>query len=102
MNDWIELVFNGDYGAAQSGPQTALFILLLSFVIGHFIGWGLKVRTKSCVILELKFTDRFARWMHDMVRTFNLERCSVPKYVRGIDAVGLGGSYRGGIETRTA
>ncbi len=39
MNDWIQLIFNGDFGAAQSGPQTALFVLLLSFVIGHFIGW---------------------------------------------------------------
>ena len=54
------------------------------------------------VILELKFTDRFAKWMHEMVRTFNLQRCSVPKYVRCIDAVRLGGSYRSGFETRTA
>lgn len=54
------------------------------------------------VILELKFTDRFASWMHDMVRTFNLERCSVPKYVHSIEAVRLSGSYRREIETRIA
>ena len=40
------------------------------------------------VILELKFTDRFPRWMHDLVRTFNLERTSVPKYNTCVDALG--------------
>ena len=33
------------------------------------------------VILELKFTDRFPRWMEELVRMFNLERVSLPKYV---------------------
>jgi hypothetical protein len=33
------------------------------------------------VVLELKFTDRFPGWVRDLVRTFNLQRQSVPKYV---------------------
>jgi len=33
------------------------------------------------VILELKFTDRFPVWMRDLVRTLNLQRTSMPKYV---------------------
>jgi hypothetical protein len=41
------------------------------------------------VILELKFTDRFPGWMGDLVRVFNLERTSVPKYVDCIEAAGL-------------
>lgn len=39
MNDWVDLIFNSDYGAAQSGPETAVLVLVLAFVIGHFIGW---------------------------------------------------------------
>lgn len=33
------------------------------------------------VVLELKFTERFPKWMRRMVRTFNLERTSMAKYV---------------------
>ena len=33
------------------------------------------------VVLELKFTERFPKWMRQMVRTFNLERASMAKYV---------------------
>jgi hypothetical protein len=33
------------------------------------------------VVLELKFTDRFPVWMRDMAHVFNLERCSMAKYV---------------------
>jgi SPX domain protein involved in polyphosphate accumulation len=40
------------------------------------------------VVLELKFTDRFPDWMHDMVLAFDLERCSVPKYLLCIDRLG--------------
>ena len=39
------------------------------------------------VVLELKFTDRFPRWMNELVQMFNLQRCSVPKYVKGLEAV---------------
>jgi hypothetical protein len=33
------------------------------------------------VVLELKFTERFPQWMGRMVRTFDLERTSMAKYV---------------------
>ena len=33
------------------------------------------------VVLELKFTNRFPNWMHELTETFNLCRRSVPKYV---------------------
>lgn len=33
------------------------------------------------VIFELKFTDRFPHWMRDLVRSFNLQDVSFPKYV---------------------
>jgi len=33
------------------------------------------------VILEIKFTDRFPIWLREMVRVFDLERCSMAKYV---------------------
>ena len=49
------------------------------------------------VVLELKFTERFPKWMRRMVQTFNLERTSMAKYVacvlryrRGKYAVGDG------------
>lgn len=41
------------------------------------------------VILELKFTDRFPSWMRDLVQTFNLQRCSMPKYIDCIDVMGI-------------
>lgn len=43
------------------------------------------------VILELKFTDRFPEWMHELTQLFSLQRVSVPKYIRCIDAMGLSG-----------
>lgn len=33
------------------------------------------------VVLEMKFTDRFPIWMREMVRAYNLDRCSMAKYV---------------------
>ena len=33
-------------------------------------------------ILELKFTDRFPAWMREMVQVFNLQRCSLAKYIK--------------------
>ena len=38
------------------------------------------------VILELKFSDRFPAWMRELVQIFNLQRCSVPKYVDCLEA----------------
>lgn len=49
------------------------------------------------VILELKFTDRFASWMRELVQEFNLQRTSVPKYVHCINKMGLkSGRWLGG------
>jgi hypothetical protein len=39
------------------------------------------------VVLELKFTDRFPNWMELLAEDFNLQRTSVPKYVKCIDAL---------------
>ncbi len=39
MNDLLRLLFNADVGSAGYGPETVLFVLLLSFVIGQFVGW---------------------------------------------------------------
>jgi len=33
-------------------------------------------------VLELKFTDRYPNWMRDMAQLFELERCSMAKYVK--------------------
>jgi len=56
-------------------------------------GDGLRLPTNGVrpnvggVILELKFTDRFPEWMHDVVQAFNLQRTSVPKYVHCINSL---------------
>jgi hypothetical protein len=41
------------------------------------------------VVLELKFTDRFPPWMHELTQTFHLQKTSVPKYVLCVDALHL-------------
>ena len=41
------------------------------------------------VVLEIKFVDRFPQWMRDLVSAFNLQRCSMPKYVHCVDALGI-------------
>jgi hypothetical protein len=40
------------------------------------------------VILELKYVDRFPVWMQNLIRTFGLERQSVPKYGWSIESLG--------------
>lgn len=42
------------------------------------------------VVLELKFTDRYPNWMRDLTQIFNLERCSMAKYVKCLNAMGSG------------
>ena len=37
------------------------------------------------VILELKFTDRFPNWMRTLCEVFNLQKISIPKYVKCVD-----------------
>jgi hypothetical protein len=40
MNDWMNVFLNSDYGATcAGGPWTIVFIMFLSFVIGHFVGF---------------------------------------------------------------
>lgn len=39
------------------------------------------------VILEIKYRDWMPPWLVEMVRTFNLQRCSVPKYVNCIESI---------------
>jgi len=36
-------------------------------------------------ILEIKFTDRFPSWIHDLVQMFGLKQQSVPKYILSVD-----------------
>jgi hypothetical protein len=40
------------------------------------------------VVLELKFTDRYPRWLHDMVCALNLTPASAAKYVDGVNRLG--------------
>ena len=40
MNEWTNLIFNSDYGAAfTGGTYTIVFIMFLAFAIGHVIGY---------------------------------------------------------------
>jgi len=42
-------------------------------------------------ILEIKFTNRFPSWIHDLVRCFGLKQQAVPKYVMSVDHMLLDG-----------
>ena len=39
MNEWVQMLFTTDQAASIVGAETVFFIILLSFLIGHFIGW---------------------------------------------------------------
>ncbi len=39
MTDWVQLILGNDYGCTMGGPETALFVIVLAFVVGQFIGW---------------------------------------------------------------
>ncbi len=39
MTDWVQLFLGSDYGCALGGPETGLFVIVLAFVVGQFIGW---------------------------------------------------------------
>jgi SPX domain protein involved in polyphosphate accumulation len=62
-------------------------------VVGHAPGFGLAIAgpgtaaTTGEVVLELKYIGRAPGWMKDLVRSFNLERVSFPKYVYCINAL---------------
>ncbi|MCA9262826.1 MAG: polyphosphate polymerase domain-containing protein [Planctomycetales bacterium] len=53
--------------------------------------------TVGGIVLELKFTDRFPTWMHELVQIFQLERTSVPKYCLCVESMEL---LRTGLPTR--
>lgn len=38
-SDLVSLFLEGDYGGTAAGPTMTLFILLIAFLIGQFIGW---------------------------------------------------------------
>ena len=40
MNDWFSMLLNSDYGPTfLGGTNTIVFIMLLAFAVGHFIGY---------------------------------------------------------------
>lgn len=39
MDNFVYLLLEGDYGGNTAGPLMTLFIVLLAFAIGQFIGW---------------------------------------------------------------
>jgi hypothetical protein len=39
MNEFFSSLFLSDYGGTIGGPETAVLVILLSFTIGHLIGW---------------------------------------------------------------
>ncbi len=39
MNEFTQMIFDGDYGAASGGPMSSVFTLLFAFVVGQFVGW---------------------------------------------------------------
>jgi hypothetical protein len=47
------------------------------------------------VVLELKYIGRAPGWMKDVVRSFNLQRVSYPKYVHSVDALRLAPALAG-------
>jgi len=54
------------------------------------------------VILEIKFTDRFPQWMRKLAQAFGLQRLSVPKYVKCVEAMGFQSLAGLGINRRVA
>lgn len=39
MNEFLQPLLNGDLFPVAGGPETALLMMLLSFCIGHVVGW---------------------------------------------------------------
>jgi hypothetical protein len=39
MNDWLQTLFNGDFGPAPVSLEAVCFMMLLAFVIGQLVGW---------------------------------------------------------------
>ena len=47
-------------------------------------GWRRNPFTRSGVVLEIKFTDRYPFWLSEMVKCFNLKQRSISKYASSI------------------
>ena len=43
---------------------------------------------EGCVVLELKFTNRFPNWFRDLIETFGVMQCGAAKYVEGVQNLG--------------
>jgi len=43
----------------------------------------------NCVILELKFTNRFPDWFRELVRVFGVMQCGAAKYCESIQGIGF-------------
>lgn len=74
------------YEAADGSPTRVTFDTELSHVVTREAdlshnGGGWRPTPLDKVILELKFTERYPSWASDLVRVFELQRLSVPKYV---------------------
>lgn len=54
------------------------------------------------VVLELKNSGRTPAWMRDLVRSFNLQRVSFPKYIYSVDALQLAAHPRAQHLERTS
>lgn len=50
---------------------------------------GAPAMRDGTVVFELKFTDRFPRWMQELVRVMNLSAVPFPKYVYCRESLGL-------------
>jgi SPX domain protein involved in polyphosphate accumulation len=82
----IRVTFDRELSGAAFDPETAFHLPTSS------------ARPKiGGVILELKFTDRFPNWMHEMVGAFCLHRTSMPKYIECIRSMGVVAVRRDGL-----
>ncbi|MBI5503751.1 MAG: polyphosphate polymerase domain-containing protein [Deltaproteobacteria bacterium] len=46
------------------------------------------------VVLEIKFTEVFPSWVRELIRRFQLDRQSIPKYLMSMDGALRAGGYR--------
>jgi len=58
--------------------------------LGHAEGRWVRTPVQGA-ILELKFTNRFPSWIHELVRNFGLKQQAVPKYGMSVDHMLLNG-----------
>ena len=42
----------------------------------------------SQAVVEIKYTGRFPNWFKELVRVFDLQRCSAAKYAEGVTLIG--------------